>query len=208
MRSPKQPNSIVAIALIVGLILGTNAGPVSAAEKITLVVAGDHDFGYSRSLFRHWIDADKDGCNTRYEVLIAEATTKPQIGAGCYLIGGKWKSPYDGKVFTNPTGLDIDHMVPLAEAWRSGAWAWTAAQRMAYANDLGASETLLAVTASLNRSKGDRDVAHWLPPISQCKYIANWISVKWRFDLTIDQIEADFLRTKVSECNISNVVIP
>ena len=188
----KQPSSIVAIALIVGLILGANTAPVSAAETITLVIADDHDFGYSRSLFRHWIDADKNGCNTRYEVLIAEATTKPKVGAKCFLSGGKWKSPYDAKVFTNPTGLDIDHMVPLAEAWRSGAWAWTAAQRMAYANDLDASETLVAVTASLNRSKGDKDVANWLPPKSQCKYIANWISVKWRFDLTVDPIETEF----------------
>ena len=203
----KQPSSIVATALIVGLILGANTAPVSAAETITLVMADDHDFGYSRSLFRHWIDADKNGCNTRYEVLIAEATTKPKVGAKCFLSGGKWKSPYDAKVFTNPTGLDIDHMVPLAEAWRSGAWAWTAAQRMAYANDLDASETLVAVTASLNRSKGDKDVAHWLPPKSQCKYIANWISVKSRFDLTVDQLEADFLNTKIGECNITNVVI-
>ena len=203
----KQPSSIVAIALIVGLILGANTAPVSAAETITLVMADDHDFGYSRSLFRHWIDADKDGCNTRYEVLIAEATTKPKVGAKCFLSGGKWKSPYDAKVFTNPTGLDIDHMVPLAEAWRSGAWAWTAAQRMAYANDLDAAETLVAVTASLNRSKGDKDVAHWLPPKSQCKYIANWISVKSRFDLTVDQTEADFLNTKIGECNITNVLI-
>lgn len=207
MGRKKQSSSLVAIALVVGLIHGTNAVPVSAAETITLVMADDHDFGYSRSLFRHWIDTDKNGCNTRYEILIAEATTKPRVGAKCFLSGGKWKSPYDGKVFTIPTGLDIDHMVPLAEAWRSGAWAWTAAQRMAFANDLDATETLVAVTASLNRSKGDKDVAHWLPPISQCKYIANWISVKWRFDLTVDQIEADFLRTKVRECNITNVAI-
>ena len=207
MHRSKQPSSLVAIALICGLILGTNSAPVSAAETITLSMADDHDFGYSRSLFRHWIDADKNGCNTRYEVLIAEATTKPRVGAKCYLSGGKWKSPYDGKVFTNPTGLDIDHMVPLAEAWRSGAWAWTAAQRMAFANDLDSVETLVAVTASLNRSKGDRDVANWLPPKSQCKYIANWISVKWRFDLTVDPVETEFLRTKITECNITNVVI-
>jgi hypothetical protein len=207
MRRKQQPSSIIAIALIVGLILGANTVPVSAAERITLSMADDHDFGYSRSLFRHWIDTDKDGCNTRFEVLIAEAITKPRVGAKCFLSGGKWKSPYDGKVFTNPTGLDIDHMVPLAEAWRSGAWAWSAAQRMAFANDLDAAETLVAVTASLNRAKGDKDVANWLPPKSQCKYLAHWISVKSRFDLTVDPIETEFLRTKITECNITNVVI-
>ena len=72
---------------------------------------------------------------------------------------------------------------------------------------MDAAETLVAVTASLNRSKGDKDVAHWLPPKSQCKYIANWISVKSRFDLTVDKTEADFLNSKIDECNITNVVI-
>lgn len=184
-----------------------NIAPTSAAEKITLVITDDQIGGYSRNLFKHWIDADKDGCNTRYEVLIAEAIVKPKVGAGCYLTGGKWRSPYDGKVFTNPTGLDIDHMVPLAEAWRSGAWAWTAAQRMDFANDLEDSRSLLAVTASLNRSKGDRDVASWLPIKAQCNYISNWIAVKWRFDLTVDPIEGEFLKAKIVACKITNVMI-
>lgn len=189
------------------LIYSLNLAPASAAEKITLVVAADQIGGYSRSLFKHWIDVDKDGCNTRYEVLIAEAVVKPKVGAGCYLTGGRWRSAYDGKVFTNPTGLDIDHMVPLAEAWRSGAWAWTAAQRMDFANDLEDSRSLIAVTASLNRSKGDRDVAGWLPLRAQCNYISNWIAVKWRFDLTVDPIEGEFLQDKITSCKITNVVI-
>lgn len=203
MRDTKR----LILGIAIALLLTSNIATISAAEKITLVTADDHDFGYARTLFKHWIDADKDGCNTRYEVLIAEAIVKPKVGAGCYLTGGKWKSSYDGKVFTNPTGLDIDHMVPLAEAWRSGAWAWTASQRMEFANDLDDSRTLLAVTASLNRSKGDRDVAQWLPPKAQCTYISNWIAVKLRFDLTVDSIEAEFLRTKIVACNITNVVI-
>ena len=207
MQRAKQPNSLVAIALVVGLILATNSGPVSAAEKITLVVADDHDFGYVRTLFKHWIDADKDRCNTRYEVLISEAIVKPVVGAGCYLSSGKWKSSYDGKVFTNPTGMDIDHMVPLAEAWRSGAWAWTSAQRMDFANDLEDSRSLLAVTASLNRSKGDKDVAGWLPAKAQCAYSSNWSAVKWRFDLTVDPLEGEFLQSKITSCKITNVVI-
>ena len=203
MRDTKR----LILGIATALLLTSNIAPISAAEKITLVTADDHDFGYVRTLFKHWIDADKDRCNTRYEVLIAEAIVKPVVGTGCYLSGGKWKSPYDGKVFTNPTGLDIDHMVPLAEAWRSGAWAWTAAQRMEFANDLDDSRTLLAVTASLNRSKSDKDVAQWLPPKAQCTYISNWIAVKSRFDLKVDSIEAEFLRSKIVACNITNVVI-
>jgi hypothetical protein len=184
-----------------------NIAPTSAAEKITLVITDDQIGGYSRTLFKHWIDVDKDGCNTRYEVLIAEAVVKPKVGASCYLTGGRWRSSYDGKIFTNPTGLDIDHMVPLAEAWRSGAWAWTAAQRMNFANDLEDSRSLLAVTASLNRSKGDRDVAAWLPAKAQCNYISNWIAVKWRFDLSVDPIEGEFLQEKITACKLSNVEI-
>jgi hypothetical protein len=197
----------IALGLCSLLIFSLNIAPTSAAEKITLVMTADQIGGYSRNLFKHWIDVDKDGCNTRYEVLIAEAIVKPKVGAGCYLTGGKWRSPYDGKVFTNPTGLDIDHMVPLAEAWRSGAWAWTAAQRMDFANDLDDSRSLLAVTASLNRSKGDRDVAAWLPIKAQCNYISNWIAVKWRFDLTVDPVEGEFLQNKITDCKITNVVI-
>ena len=197
----------IAIGLCFALIYSMNISPTSAAEKITLVITADQIGGYSRNLFKHWIDTDKDGCNTRYEVLIAEAIVKPKVGAGCYLTGGKWRSPYEGKVFTNPTGLDIDHMVPLAEAWRSGAWAWTAAQRMDFANDLEDSRSLLAVTASLNRSKGDRDVATWLPAQAQCNYISNWIAVKWRFDLTVDPVEGEFLQNKITTCKITNVVI-
>ena len=197
----------IALGLCSAILLSLNISPTLAAEKITLTVTEDQVGGYSRSLFKHWIDADKDGCNTRYEVLIAEATTKPRVGARCYLTGGKWKSPYEGKVFTNPTGLDIDHMVPLAEAWRSGAWAWTAAQRMEFANDLEDSRSLLAVTASLNRSKGDKDVAGWLPQKAQCNYISNWIAVKSRFDLTVDPIEGEFLQSKIASCKITNVVI-
>ena len=197
----------IAIGLCSLLVYSLNIATTSAAEKITLVMTADQIGGYSRNLFKHWIDVDKDGCNTRYEVLIAEAIVKPKVGAGCYLTGGKWRSPYDGKVFTNPTGLDIDHMVPLAEAWRSGAWAWTAAQRMDFANDLDDSRSLLAVTASLNRSKGDRDVAAWLPIKAQCNYISNWIAVKWRFDLTVDPAEGEFLQNKITDCKITNVVI-
>jgi hypothetical protein len=197
----------IALGLCLALIYSMNIAPTSAAEKITLVITDDQIGGYSRNLFKHWIDVDKDGCNTRYEVLIAEAVVKPKVGAGCYLTGGRWRSSYDGKVFTNPTGLDIDHMVPLAEAWRSGAWAWTAAQRMDFANDLEDSRSLLAVTASLNRSKGDRDVAAWLPAKAQCSYISNWIAVKWRFDLSVDPIEGEFLQTKITACKLSNVEI-
>ena len=117
-----------------------------------------------RDKFHLWIDADGDGCNTRNEVLIAEATTKPTIGASCTLTGGRWHSYYDNADWTLASDLDIDHLVPLAEAWDSGARNWTAAQREAYANDLGDARDLVAVTDNVNQAKGDRDPAEWMPP--------------------------------------------
>ena len=165
----------------------------TAAEDIE--VAEDKVSGYNRSAFKHWIDADRNGCNARAEVLIEEAVVKPKIGAKCKLTGGKWFSAYDGKTITNASLLDVDHMVPLAEAWRSGAWKWTAAQRQAYANDLDNSEALIAVTLSTNRSKGDKDPSLWMPSIDQCTYIQNWISIKSKYSLTADTKEAEKLNS-------------
>jgi hypothetical protein len=92
-----------------------------------LPVATEVRTGYARDKFHLWIDADGDGCNTRNEVLIAEATTKPTVGASCALSGGRWLSYYDNATWTLASDLDIDHLVPLAEAWDSGARNWTAA---------------------------------------------------------------------------------
>ena len=84
-------------------------------------IAQDKESGYDRSLFKHWIDADKDKCDTRAEVLISESVVKPKVDKNCKITGGKWLSAYDGKSVTNASLLDVDHLVPLAEAWRSGA---------------------------------------------------------------------------------------
>ena len=170
--------------------------PPSASTLVGLITqlpqAAEDRTGYSRDLFRLWIDADGDGCDTRKEVLINEAVVAPQVGASCSLTGGEWVSPYDGVVVTNASDLDIDHMVPLAEAWDSGASAWTSQRRQDYANDLGVPWSLIAVTASSNRSKGDKDPAEWLPPLAsdRCVYVVDWVSVKVRWHLTVDQPSA------------------
>lgn len=129
----------------------------------SLPVAAENRTGYARSLFPLWVDADGDGCNARYEVLIAEAIITPSVGSGYKLTGGRWYSYYDGVYWTDPADLDIDHVVPLAEAWDSGARSWTTSRRQAYANDLSDSRTLVAVTENVNQAKGDRDPAEWLP---------------------------------------------
>lgn len=104
---------------------------------VALPAAAEKREGYQRSRFQHWTDEDRDGCDTREEVLIAESRTAPTIGPGCKVTAGEWFSYYDGQTTTQPRGLDIDHMVPLTEAWDSGACTWSAARRKAYANDLG-----------------------------------------------------------------------
>ena len=181
--------------------------PVSA-NTLQLVVADDKTTGYNRSSFKHWIDADKDGCNTRAEVLIEEAITKPKVGSKCALTGGKWFSAYDGVEVTSASKLDVDHMVPLAEAWRSGAWKWSAAQRQAYANDLSDARALIAVTLSTNRSKGDKDPSLWLPAKEQCTYTENWIAIKVKYSLTVDAKEATKLNSLVNACSLGTSVTP
>ena len=194
------------LVLLLVVIAGMFQTPAQA-QTFQLTVAGDKTSGYNRSAFKHWIDADKDGCDTRAEVLIEEAIVKPKIGLKCKLTGGKWLSAYDGKTVTNASQLDVDHMVPLAEAWRSGAWMWSSAKRQAFANDLEESRALIAVTLSTNRSKGDKDPALWMPSQARCSYVSSWIAVKWRYDLTVDSAEANTLKTLVTECGFTNVVI-
>jgi len=157
--------------------------------------------GYDRDLFQHWIDADSDGCNTRREVLILESLSDPQIGENCAVFGA-WTSLYDSRRITDAAELDIDHMVPLAEAWRSGAYRWSADTRKRFANDLGFPGSLIAVTASSNRSKSDKDPASWLPSNASylCQYSYDWLAVKYRWSLTIDSDEALALAAIVPSC--------
>ncbi|MER8199058.1 HNH endonuclease family protein [Streptomyces microflavus] len=168
------------------------------ADAVGLVKVVEEDrTGYSRSSFKHWNSGDDatDGCNTRAEVLLAEAVVAPTVEAGCKLTGGTWVSYYDGQEVSSAGSLDIDHMVPLAEAWDSGASGWSASRREAYANDQGADVSLVAVTARTNRSKSDQDPADWMPPSpeAQCRYVGEWVSTKLRWGLTADDRELEAL---------------
>jgi len=96
-------------------------------------------------------------------------------------------------------------MIPLAEAWRSGAWKWSPAQREAFANDLTDPRVLVAVTAGLNRQKSDQDPSTWLPQVGQCTYVSNWIAIKVRYSLTVDPAEATALANLVASCNITSI---
>jgi len=192
--------SITTAALVVGM--GVAMTPAAYADVKTvdrfaaeLVVQPEAAASaYDRSAFRHWVDADGDGCDTRQEVLIEESFVEPvfAVGSTCTVVSGEWFSFYDGAETTNPSDLDIDHTVALEEAWSSGASRWTAAQREAYANDLDDNGlSLEAVTDNVNASKGARDLAEWLPPdpAAWCDYTIGWVATKWRWNLAVDSAE-------------------
>ena len=169
----------------------------------SLTVEPEHPDGYERDLFRHWIDADRDGCDTRREVLIDESLTPVRVRDGCTLRRGSWVSAFDGLRTTDMSVLDIDHVVPLAEAWRSGANEWTDERREAFANDLGDERTLRAVSSSSNRSKGDQDPAEWLPPdVSfRCTYVEEWVAIKAAWGLSVDVAERDAIVEVLGGCD-------
>ncbi|MER8226133.1 HNH endonuclease family protein [Streptomyces sp. NPDC094143] len=204
----------LAAALVV--LSATITAPAHAAETLSLTEAVDRlalgtesRDGYTRTSFRHWNAGDDptDGCHTRAEVLLHEAVEAPAVGANCRLEGGRWFSYYDAVTVTWPSGLDIDHMVPLAEAWDSGASAWSAQRREAYANDQGQEASLVAVTARCNRSKADQDPAQWFPPAAEahCRYAAEWVATKLRWSLTADEPEIAVLRDLGDRCPLQDV---
>jgi uncharacterized membrane protein YhaH (DUF805 family) len=158
--------------------------------------------GYDRDLFRHWIDADGDGCDTRREVLIAESLTPVLVGSGCSLSGGQWYSAFDGVTTTDASSFDIDHFVPLKEAWDSGAHAWDETTRRQFANDLSYAGSLIAVTARSNRTKSASDPAGWLPPNRDywCVYLVTWVEVKIRWNLSADAREVEAIRSAGASC--------
>lgn len=166
----------------------------------TLTVAAEsHQSSYNRDLFPHWITIT-GSCNTREQVLKRDGTGV-SVDSSCYPTSGSWRSPYDGATWTNPADVDIDHMVPLSEAWASGAWAWTTSRRQTYANDLGGPE-LWAVTDNVNQSKGDQDPATWQPSVAsfRCTYARAWIQVKYYYGLSVDSAEKSALNGMLGTC--------
>ncbi|WP_055634461.1 GmrSD restriction endonuclease domain-containing protein [Streptomyces griseoruber] len=134
-------------------------------------------------------------------MILAEAKLAPETGARCALSGGRWFSEYNQVWVTSASSLDVDHMVPLAEAWDSGTSTWTATRREAYANDQGAPASLIAVSGSSNRSKSDKDPAEWLPVEGyRCEYAGAWVATKLRWQLPADPAERDALTRLAEDC--------
>ena len=177
--------------------------PVSAATArgylSQLTVAAENRTGYSRSLFPTWITISGT-CNTREWILKRDGSNVTTDSA-CVATSGSWYSPYDGATWTSPSDVDIDHLVPLAEAWDSGAGKWTTAQRQAFANDVTRPQ-LLAVTDNVNQAKGDQDPATWVPSRSAyvCTYVRAWVQVKYYYNLSVDTAEKSALQNYLANC--------
>ncbi len=179
---------------------GIPSAATAQSELTTLTVKVDgSQTGYSRDKFPHWI-TQSGTCNTR-EVVLKRDGTNVVTDSACAATSGKWFSPYDGATWTAASDVDIDHVVPLADAWRTGASSWTTAQRQAYANDLSAPQ-LIAVTDNVNQAKGDQSPDTWKPPLSSyyCTYARMWTAVKYKYKLTVNSAEKSALTSMLGTC--------
>ena len=179
---------------------GIPTAATARTELTTLTVAAwTHTTTYVRDLFPTW-DTISGTCNTRETVLKRDGTGVI-VNSACTATSGTWYSPYDGATWTLGSDLDIDHVVPLKNAWESGAWAWTTTKRESYANDL-TDPQLIAVTDNVNESKGDKSPDAWKPPLTSyyCTYARMWVRVKYVWSLTVTSAEKTALTSMLSGC--------
>ena len=148
--------------------------------------------GFKNNSFGGWT-IDGSGCDTSQRVLIRDSTTAVKLDKkGCTVKSGRWVSAWDQFTSTDPAQFTVVQLVPLKEAWQSGAWAWSKQRRDAFVNDTSDQRSLVVVSNNVDQSRGDRDPAGWLPPSGGqvCRYLANWLSIKARWGLTVDSAES------------------
>ena len=164
---------------------------------------------YDRQAFgQRWADTDHNGCDTRNDILardLARPTFKPGT-RDCVVLTGTLAEPYTGTTIQFQRGdkssalVQIDHVVALADAWRSGAWQWDAQRRQEFAND---PENLLAVDGAANEDKSASSADQWLPPnvAFRCDYVKRQIAVKYAYGLSVTQAEQDAMATQLTTCS-------
>ncbi len=174
-----------------------------------LPVATEVRDGYVRAKFKHWVDADRDGCNTRAEVLLAEASTPPMTGPRCSITAAPGIRPTTTATRSRPRPATSTTWFPSQKLGTSGASTWAPHRREAYANDLDEPRALLAVTAATNRSKADQDPREWLPPFepAHCGYITDWTVVKTRWALSVDPAELTTLTELANRCPSTPIAV-
>lgn len=193
------------------LALNTTERFVAPQQLTSLLTVSDAAPGakYARDRFEHWIDTDRDGCNTRYEVLIRSATVGPYVSSSCKLSDGLWTLAYSGITATDPIDIEVDHVVALSEAWRSGAWKWDDTTRRAFANDLDVDYALVPTDTASNQAKSDKDPSSWVPQNEEvCEYLIDWSLIKIRWGLTIDSAEKYAVDGILAGCESHTVELP
>jgi hypothetical protein len=184
---------------------GSGSAETSETLKKLKVASPASMSGYSRDRFHHWSKASDFGwappdssCDTREAALIRDGKNV-KVGKGCKVNSGEWPDPYTGQTYSDPKDLDIDHVVPLANAWRSGASSWDDKQRERYAND---PEVLLSVEDNANQEKGDKGPEAWKPPNKSewCDYAERWIQIKSKYSLSVNEQEKAALEQMLNTC--------
>ncbi|MCX6425161.1 MAG: HNH endonuclease family protein [Actinobacteria bacterium] len=207
MKSPLVIAALIAATLLIPEAASAVSVKKERATAIieTLAVKGRAaKTGYDRSSFSHWRDPDLNGCDARNDTLrrdLENLVIKTDSN-GCKVLGGVLPDPYSGKNIDFVFGaslVDIDHVVALSNAWQTGAFQFTDEIRLQFAND---PLNLLAVSASLNRQKGDGDAATWLPPTKsyRCQYVARQIAVKKKYGLWLTKPEKVAMSTLLAKC--------
>ncbi|MBM7770808.1 hypothetical protein JOD54_001012 [Actinokineospora baliensis] len=179
---------------------GIPSEATARAELGGLAVRADGSMtGYSRDKFPHWVIIS-GACDTRETVLKRDGSGVG-TNSSCQATSGSWYSPYDGATWSAASDVDIDHVVPLAAAWRSGASGWTTTKRQQFANDLSHPQ-LIAVTDNVNQSKGDKGPESWKPPASGywCTYAKMWTRVKYTYGLSVNSSEKSALLGMLDRC--------
>jgi Protein of unknown function (DUF1524) len=221
MLLPWRRLAITALAVVALLLAGerlpaseTTPRPPWATRAVKLLAALPIEppasmAGYSRERFGSpWDDIDDNGCDTRNDILRLDLRhVRFAADSTCVIARGALNDPYTGRRITFVRGVgtssavQIDHVVALADAWRTGASKWTAARRLRYAND---PSVLLAVDGPENEAKGDDDASEWLPdnPRFACAYVATQIAIKTEYGLWVTPAEDDAMAATLADCGV------
>jgi hypothetical protein len=181
----------------------STSAPSAGLVRLT-IAAPSHQVTYSRTLdFGGWIDVR--GCQDTRATLLIRTSQVPvtfTTSSDCTVRTGRWIDPWSGAVTTVAHDFQIDHTVPLANAWASGAWAWTHDRRVAYANDLADLGHLVPILAHENEAKGDDGPDQWRPPSRSawCRYALDWDRIKAKWHLTATPAEWAALREMSATC--------
>lgn len=166
--------------------------------------------------FGGWVKNKKSGdCyNTRNKVLVREnkGVLKLKDSNKCSVESGKWIDPYSGKEMTDAQAeIQIDHMVPLKEAYISGAHKWTFKERCLYGNYLGYRNHLVAVSGEENNQKSASTPEDYMPADKTyyCQYLKDWLAIKsiWGLSLVPEEVKAIKHELESASCDKSTFTI-